>query len=453
MTTIRLPANGWIPRPDQREVWDYFETGGKHAVVIAHRRYGKDDVGLHMTAVLAHQRIGTYWHMLPTQTQAARVIWDAVNPHTGKRRIDEAFPQELRSASRRSDFTIELRCGSVWQLVGSDNYNQIVGAPPIGLIFSEWALSDPSAFGYLRPILAENDGWALFITTPRGRNHAHRFYRSALEDPDQLAILRPATETPVFSDADLERERAEYLKLFGPDDGDLRFRQEYLCDFTAAIPGAYFARYMTAAEEEGRVARVPWEPQLEVHVSWDLGFGDSTALWFCQVAGREVRLIDYYESSGVGIEHYVKHLREKSYVYGDMILPHDAGSGSIQTGMTTIETLVSLGMRPERMRLLKRAESSEAVEQGINAARNLIPRCWFDQQRCERGIEALMQYRREWDEKHRAYKRRPLHDWCSDAADSFRYLAQGLPDITDYGVDYDWRDERAEYDRNSISGY
>src|SRR5215475_7704425 len=178
----RLPAGGWQPRAYQRKLWDYLERGGKRAVAIWHRRAGKDEICLHWAAVAAHQRVGVYWHMLPEQAQARKAIWDAVNPWTGQRRINEAFPRELRESTRETDMAIRFRSGSLWELVGSDNYNSLVGSPPIGVVFSEYALADPSAWGYLRPILAENGGWSLFITTPRGRNHASTFYEAARAD-------------------------------------------------------------------------------------------------------------------------------------------------------------------------------------------------------------------------------------------------------------------------------
>lgn len=162
---IELP-NGWEPRPYQLPLWQYLEHGGKRADVAAHRRWGKDDVALHWTACAAIQRPGTYWHLLPEAAQARKAIWDAVNPHTGKKRIDEAFPPEIRARKREQEMIIELVNGSTWQVLGSDNYNSLVGSPPVGVVLSEWALAKPDAWTYLRPILAENGGWAIFIWTP-----------------------------------------------------------------------------------------------------------------------------------------------------------------------------------------------------------------------------------------------------------------------------------------------
>ncbi len=446
MPVIRLPANGWRPRDYQLPLWKYLEGGGKRAVAIWHRRAGKDEVCLHWTATQMVQRAGNYWHMLPQQSQARKAIWSAVNPHSGKRRIDEAFPIELRLHTRETEMQIVFKNGATWQVVGSDNYNSLVGSPPVGVVFSEWALADPAAWAYIRPILAENDGFALFITTPRGRNHASTFYEAGLEDDDWFAELLPATKTSVFTAKQLEIEEREYKREFGPDDGLARFKQEYLCNFAAAIPGSYYGPYMVAAEEGKRIGRVPWEPNLQVITAWDLGFGDSTAIWFAQLVGREVRIIDYYESSGVGIEHYVKALRRKPYVYGDTILPHDAAAGSLQTGRSMVDTMWSLGLR--ELRVLPRS----SIEDGINAARGLLPRCWFDKQNCERGLNALREYHREWDDKARVFKNRPHHDWASHAADAFRYLAVGMPETVDYEEE-PWLEHFTDHDRNAISGY
>ena len=180
---IRLPFNNWQPRLYQKKLWTHLENGGQRAVAVWHRRSGKDEVALHWTACAMHRRIGTYWHMLPEASQARKAIWEAINPHTGKRRIDEAFPPAVRSTTRDNEMFIRIRPGSTWQVIGSDNYNSLVGSPPVGVVFSEWALADPQAWAYVRPILRENGGWAVFIYTPRGRNHGATFYEGHQGDP------------------------------------------------------------------------------------------------------------------------------------------------------------------------------------------------------------------------------------------------------------------------------
>jgi len=416
---IQVPAGGWRPRPYQRDLWAYLEKGGRRAVAIWHRRAGKDEVCLHWAMVAATLRVGVYWHMLPEANQARKAIWDAVNPHTGQRRINEAFPRELREATRETDMAIRFRNGSHWQLVGSDNYNSLVGSPPVGVVFSEFALADPSAWGYLRPILAENGGWALFITTPRGRNHASTFYEAARQDRTWFAEQLPATETNVFTPEQLEIEHRELVREYGPDDGEARYRQEYLVSFDAGVMGSYYGSLMEAAEKEKRITRVLHEPTLPVHTAWDLGIGDATAIWMVQLVGQEVRLIDYIENSGVGLDWYVRELDRRPFKWGEHVLPHDVKVRDLGTGRSRLETLRSLGLGRDQVL------ENQRLEDGINAVRMMLPRCFFDAEKCARGISALQNYRRSWNEPLRTYSDRPLHDWTSHAADALRYLALG----------------------------
>jgi phage terminase large subunit len=411
---IVLP-NQWRPRDYQRRLWNYLEGGGKRAVSVWHRRAGKDDVCLHWTACAAMQRAGIYWHMLPEASQARKAVWDAINPHTGRRRIDEAFPHSIRAGQRDEDMRIKLLNGSLWQVVGSDNFNSLVGAPPTGLVFSEYALTNPAAWDYLRPILAENGGWCIFMTTPRGRNHAWKLYDLARSRADWFAELLTVEDTTAIAPEIVADERASGMS-------EDMVAQEYYCSFDAALPGAYYGKLLQNAETEGRIGRIPWAPDASVHTAWDLGIGDSTAIWFCQQVAHETRVVDYYENFGVGLDHYAKILREKPYAYGDHILPHDAQVADLSTGRSRLQTLASLGVNG---RVLPREPN---IEDGINAVRNLLPRCWFDADKCARGLDALRQYRCDYDAERKIYSARPRHDWTSHAADAFRYLARGLPE-------------------------
>lgn len=417
---IELPANGWRPRPDQKRLWNYLEGGGRRAVAVCHRRWGKDEVALHFVATAMHQRVGTYWHLLPQASQARKAIWDAVNPRTGKRRIDEAFPAELRQITRENEMFIRFQNGSTWQVIGSDNYDSLVGSPPIGVVFSEWALANPNSWAYLRPILAENGGWSLFIYTPRGRNHGATFYEAARKDDVWFAEKLTALDTPVFSQATLEQEKREYVREFGPDDGMNRYNQEYLCDFNAAVVGSYYGREMLAAEQQKRICDLPLRPELPVHTAWDIGVKDSTAIWFVQVVGAWTHVIDYLENSGVGLDWYARELKSRPYNYGEHLWPHDGDITEWGSGKTRIETAMSLGLKP-------RVLAQRAKQDSINGARLLIPRCKFDLVRTERGVAALLNYRREWDEKRKTFHDRPLHDWSSHGADAFAELAAGDP--------------------------
>lgn len=418
---VRIP-NNWMPRPYQRELWDYLEGGGTRADVAAHRRWGKDDVCLHWAAVAAHQKVGTYWHMLPEASQARKAIWNAVNPHTGLRRIDEAFPESICDTRRDDDMFIRFRNGSTWQVIGSDNFNSLVGSPPVGVVFSEWALARPEAWAYLRPILAENGGWALFIWTPRGRNHATVAFESRARDKDGWFTLRAdANQTGVFSKEQLARERQELINESGSvEEGNAKYEQEYLVNFDAATPGSYYATLLNAAENDrpSRITRVPYDPSLQVFTSWDLGIDDYTAIWFFQQVGREVRAIDYFETSGEGLQTIVREaIASKPYVYGAHHLPHDVEVRELGAGgKSRRQTLSGLGLSNIRV------GAAQDPEERINAGRQLIPITWFDAEKCALGIARLRAYRKRWNRSTSSYTG-PLHDEASHGADAFGEFA------------------------------
>jgi hypothetical protein len=402
--------------------------GGKRAIAIWPRRHGKDDVALHFTACAAHERVGVYWHLLPQQNQARKAIWDAVNPHTGRRRIDDAFPHALRDTTREQDMMIRFKTGSTWQVIGSDNYDALVGTPPIGVVFSEWALSNPQAWSLIRPILLENGGWAVFITTPRGRNHAHRMFQMAQASDEWFAERLTSDTTGVFTPEALATEKAELIAERGEGDGEAIFQQEYMTSWSAALPGAYYAKLIDKAEAEGRLGFVPYNPQKQVHTAWDLGRNDATVIWFVQRNGAGWDVIDYYANTSVGIDHYVKHVKDKDYNYGEHLLPHDAENEVLVSTTGSIkETAESMGLKGVRV-----VPRTKSVANDINEVRQIIPTCRFDKDKCEKGLDALRSYRRIWDEKLKAYRDTPLHDWASDPADAFRTFAIGKPkDVND----------------------
>ena len=398
--------------------------GGKRAIAIWPRRHGKDDLALQFTACASHERIGVYWHLLPQQNQARKAIWDAVDPHTGQKRIDWAFPKELRDTTREQDMMIRFKCGSTWQVIGSDNYDALVGTPPIGVVFSEWALSNPQAWSLIRPILAENGGWAIFITTPRGRNHAHRMFEMAQGSEDWFAERLTAADTGVFSEETLRSELAELISERGEEDGEAIYQQEYMTSFSAGLPGAYYAKIIDRLEQGGQVTAVPHNPQRPVHTAWDLGSNDATAIWFVQKHGTGWAVIDYLAGTSSKIDYYVQEVLKKPYTYGEHLMPHDADSetmlGSVKASAET------LGLKG--IRVVPRTES---VVNDINEVRQILPTCYFDKEKTAAGLDALRSYRRVWDEKLHAYRDRPLHDWASDPSDAFRTFAMGKPQELD----------------------
>jgi hypothetical protein len=413
---IELP-NKWRPRWYQKPLWHYLENGGKRAYEVAHRRWGKDDVCLHWAACAAMQRTGNYWHMLPEAAQARKAIWDAINPHTGKRRIDEAFPHEIRKRTVDNEMKIELLTGSIWQVLGSDNYNSYVGSPPVGVVLSEWALADPQAWAYLMPILEENGGWAFFITTPRGRNHANRFFKMAQSTEGWFAEKQHASATDVFSKEQLARIEKELKAQYGDAEGQSKFDQEYECSFDAALPGAYYGKEINAAEAEGRISGVPYDPQSGVFPIFDLGKNDSTSIIFAQIVGREPRVIDYHESSNQDIPFYAKLLHEKPYVIPKIILPHDGRHDRLGMPATIENQFKALGFKVDVL-------PNNNIAPGIKLARSLLKQVWFDKARSERLIDCLRNYHREWDDRNKIFRPTPKHDWSSHAADAFRYMAE-----------------------------
>lgn len=423
MPTVLLPHD-WVPRTDQMALWRYLHGGGKRAIEIAHRRWGKDDVSMHFAACAAHERVGTYWHLLPQQNQARRAIWNAVNPRTGRRRIDDAFPAHLRESTRDGEMLIRFKSGSTWQVLGSDNHDALVGSPPIGVTYSEWALSDPQAWSLVRPIMAENDGWALFITTPRGRNHAHRMYEMARQSPDWFAEMLTADQTAVFTLERLAREKAELIAERGVADGSAIYEQEYMCSWAAALPGAYYAPQVDALERAGQITRIPYNPARQVHTAWDIGANDATVIWFVQWTGIGWAFIDYIANTNCGPEWYVGELQQRPYIYGEHLLPHDGGASNVRVANAGSFKDILEGMGLTNVRVVPR---TVALSADINQCRQVLPICWFDAEKCAHGIDALRSYRRVWDEKLRAYKDTPLHDWASDPADSFRTFAIGRP--------------------------
>ena len=345
---LRLPYQ-WTERPYQEALWDHLCGGGKRAIAVWHRRAGKDDVAMHYSAISACTRVGNIWHCLPEYAQGRKAIWTAVNPHTGKRRIDEAFPLEIRKKTLDNEMFIEFTNGSTWQIVGADRYNATVGSSPMGITYSEWALSNPSSWAYHRPMLAENDGWALFITTPRGRNHAKAMFDYAVQDPGWFAEMLTVRDTGALTAAQCDEALREYKALYGADVGRAQFEQEYLC---SALTRLYWAPSMHSKWPRfvRRAGYSPIEPPAGalVHRSWDLGVGHSTSIWFFCVVGPQIYVLDHYAARGVGVEHYRDVIgrlyEERGWNHGNDYVPHDAKVHEFGLGRTRVETMRGMGL-------------------------------------------------------------------------------------------------------------
>jgi hypothetical protein len=417
---IDVPYNNWHPRPHQEKLWQYLARDGKRAMAVWHRRAGKDEVCLHHTAVSMMERVGNYWHCLPEYAQSRKAIWTAINAHTGKRRIDEVFPKQIRDSTNDNEMFIRLRNGSTWQCIGSDTYNATVGASVAGIVYSEWALANPSAWAYHRPMLEENNGWAAFITTPRGRNHAFEMFRHSAQSSEWFSQLLTVDDTHALTKAALAETLKEYTALYGADVGRAQYLQEYYCDWQASILGAYFALEMADVRNEGRIVEVEAIPGQFVHRAWDLGVKDDTSIWWFQIVGAQLFILDHYAASGVGVEHYATVIEERERKYGWMhgtdYVPHDAKIKEWGTGKTRVETMSALGLKPQLVPFA-------TFQDGINAARRTLPLCVFHPRTEETGISALEQYRREWDDEKKAFRQSDVHDWTAHPAAAFRYLS------------------------------
>jgi len=419
--TIDLPYN-WTPREYQaRPFWAMVDGEFKRADLVWHRRAGKDLTTWNILIVKAFQRVGLYLYGFPTYAQARKVIWDGMTG-AGRRFVDY-IPQELIEATNSTEMKITLVNGSILQLVGVDNIDRLVGTNPVGIALSEFPLQDPTALELLRPILAENGGWLLINGTPRGRNHGYTIWRTAKANPKTwLASLLTVDDTrredgsPVVTQEAIDEERANGMS-------EEMVQQEFYCSFDASLHGAYYSKQVAAAYAEGRVCKVPVDCALPVHTAWDLGVGDATAIWFYQTFNREIRIVRYYENTGEGLPYYLGVLNEwrqrLGFAYGDHYGPHDLKVREMTSGRTRLEIARSQGLP---FVVLKKA----GIDEGIDAARRIFSRCWFDEELCAPGLAALAEYTKDWDEKRKVFSDRPRHDWTSHGADGFRYLAMSI---------------------------
>ena len=420
---IRLP-HLFTPRSYQLPILHALDTEGKkRGVWVVHRRGGKDRTMLAYISKKMFEDVGAYYHVFPTYRQAKKVVWDGIDIKQGKRFIDIAFPSELFPQQNDTELKITAGNGSIYQLVGSDNFDSIMGTNPIGCVFSEYALQDPRAWDYFRPILAENGGWAVFIYTARGRNHGFKLFQMASKNPAWFCEKLTVEDTkrddgsPVITPEAIQAERDAGM-------AEELIQQEFYCSFEGYIQGAYYSKQIHQARVDGRLCAVPHVAGFPVYTFWDLGMDDSTTIWMIQIIGMEIRVIDYYENSGEGLSHYVKVLNEKVYVYGDHYLPHDVEVRELGTGKSRREVLSDLGLGS--IITVQRARDIQSVLTGIESGRNIISQCWFDEEKCSRGLLALESYHAEYDEEKKKLENRPVHDWSSHGADAWRTFAVGF---------------------------
>ncbi len=412
-TPISLPHN-FKPRSYQEPFLRYMHTHSKQrSILVWHRRAGKDTTAWNFLISEAFEKKGIYYYIFPTFAQGRKVLWDSMT-NEGYRFLD-FIPKPLIANCNNQEMKIRLINGSLIQIVGSDKYDALMGTNPTGCIFSEYSIQNPNAWQFIRPILDVNGGWAIFVFTPRGANHAKELFDMAQQNPAWFAQRLTVDDTHVLSLDDIKRLREEEKV------SDDMIQQEYYCSFTQGIIGSYYAKYLQEARDDGRIGKVPWDPQTRVCTAWDLGIRDSMCIIWFQLIGKEIHVIDYYECSGEGLPHYAKILKDKPYLYDKHYAPHDIEARELAAGLSRREVAASLGINFVVLPTLK-ISKAEAIE----CVRGRFNRAWIDADKCVRLILCLENYRKEWNDKMQCYMERPRHDWASHGADSFSYLMHAV---------------------------
>lgn len=393
----------YSPREQQSQIHNLIDEK-RFSVVVAHRRMGKTVSAINhliKAAILNGKEAPRYAYIAPTYGQAKRVAWDYL--------VKYAMP--MGGTENISELRVDF-WGRRIQLYGSDNPESLRGQYFDGVILDEIGDQNPKIWtDIVRPALADRLGWCLFIGTPKGHNHFKELRDRAEREADWGLLEFKASETKVIAPSELIAAKSEM--------GDDKYLQEFECSFDAAVEGSYYGQIINDLEEKRHIQEIPRDDLCKMVTAWDLGMGDSTAIWVAQIAGSEVRLIDYYENNGVGLDNYVTWLRNNNYDKAEHILPHDVQVRELGTGKSRMEMLTNAGLE---VRIAPRM----GVDDGIQAVRRLLPRCWFNVPNVKIGLNALKNYRRAYDEKRKIYFERPLHDWSSHASDAFRYLAIGL---------------------------
>jgi hypothetical protein len=381
----------------------------RFGVLICHRRFGKTVLAISRLVRNACNGNSTYRgaYIAPTYRQAKDVSWDYL------KKLAKAADAKINESELRVDFPHGARI----KLYGAENPDSLRGLDICDVVFDEVAQMPLSTWSEIvQPMILAKKGIALFMGTPKGKNALWQIWDEAkVDEKNWVTQMYKASETGILTDED--------LKLARQGMSESQYEQEFECSFSAAVQGAYYAKQLEELEQLGRITGVPYDPAVPVTTAWDLGFSDSTAIWFAQQVGREIHIIDYYEAAGEGLAHYVKVLKDKPYLYAEHLLPHDAAASELGTGTTRLETLRKLGLKGHVLPQVR-------LDDGINGVRMLLPRCWFDAIKCQKGLDCLRWYQREWDEKSQDFRNRPMHDWSSHGADAFRYLAMGINRIS-----------------------
>lgn len=412
--SITIPHN-FTARPYQVKFFDAMNRlNRKRAILVWNRRAGKDTCAWNYMIQCAVETRGIYYYIFPTAIQGRKVLWDGMT-NDGMHFL-HFLPKELIRQRNNQEMKLTLFNSSIIQIVGSDNYNSIMGTNPIGCIFSEYSLQNPNAWQYIRPILDANGGWAVFVFTPRGANHAKDLYDMALIDANKnswFCQLLTNSDTKILSLEQLARLRDEEMS-------EDMIAQEWYCSFTLGIQGSYYAKYLCDMRDEGRICKVAHDPYGRVYTAWDLGL-DAVAVTFWQVAGKEIHIIDYYEVTDERLPIVAKAILDKPYIYEEHFAPADSNKRQLSDKMSIRDIISDLGIE---FTVLKTNEIG--VDEGIECTRQILPRCYIDERKCVQLIRCLENYRRTWDDELKIYRSKPVHDRWSHGADSMRYLALAM---------------------------
>lgn len=393
--------HAYLPREQFRP---FHARDARFACMVCHRRAGKTVSTVNdlvVRALYTPKKNARYAYVAPFYRQAKDVAWQYLKEATEK----------IATRVRESDLRIELPNGAWITLYGSDNPDAMRGLYFDGVVLDEYGDCRPSLWSQvILPTLVDRGGFAIFIGTPKGRNHFWQIYQRSQKEPNWFNLTLRASESGIIKPEELAEMRAQM--------SEEEYQQEMECDFNAAVIGTYYSGLIQQLELQGRIAAhvVTHDPKFPVNVACDLGRSDNTAMWFWQETPRGLCVIDYYENQGEHLDHYITMLNNKPYRYEAIWLPHDAAAKTLATKRSTIEQMLDAGFPCYKVPRLD-------VQDGINAVRKMLPECLIDQNLCFAGVEALRAYSRSYNELTKQFAEKPKHDWASDGADAFRYFA------------------------------
>lgn len=384
---------------------DFHDRKERWAVIVAHRRCGKTlgcILDLIYRAISEGKEDGRYAYVAPYYSQAKNIAWDYL----------QKYSQPVLAKANQSELWVELVNGARIRLFGADNPDALRGLYLDGIVLDEYADMRPRIWGeIIRPLLSDRLGWAVFIGTPKGHNGFWELYSAAINKDDWYVKTLRASVTGLIPDSEL----ADAAKSMTQD----QYLQEFECDFESAIVGAYYGKEMRLLTDQGRITEVKYDSMYKVNTAWDLGFTDSTSIWWYQVIHGEIRVLEHHSSNGQSVPFYTGLIQSKDYDYGIHWLPHDARAKTLSSGGKSIIEQLSAKIPLESMKIVPNL----SLQDGIQASRMALQRAWFDGDKCMEGIECLRQYQREYDEDKKVFRDRPRHDWTSHSADAFRYLS------------------------------